>query len=228
MRTRRQIFGLMAALSMSTLFARAQESLQYPLVADDGAALPNFRVPVELDPATLPGVFWNGRPSSDVILYEFFDYNCGFCRAAAHEIELILASDSRLRLGLINNAILSIGSVQAAKVQQGVLRLHGPKAAYDFHSRMFRKRGQSDGASALGVVRDMGLDPKRIEESGDSSAVSSVLTQQAKRAASLGMEMTPSFVIAGVGLLGWPGPKSLRAIIANSRECDHPVCDSKG
>jgi len=228
MRTRRQIIGLMGALPASTLFARAQEFQEYPLVADDGVALQNFRVPVELDPATLPGVIWKGGQSTDVILYEFFDYNCSFCRAAAPEIELILASDSKIRLGLINNAILSIGSVQAAKVQQAILRLHGPKAAYEFHSRMFHKRGQSDGVAALGVVRNMGLDPNSIEESGDSSAISSVLTRQAKLAASLGMQMTPSFAIAGIGLLGWPGPRALRRIIANARESDHPLCDSKG
>jgi len=38
------------------------------------------------------------------------------------------------------------------------------------------------------------------------------------------MEMTPSFAIASVGLLGWPGKASLRGIIANARKCDHPVC----
>ena len=79
--------------------------------------------------------------------------------------------DKNLRLGLINNAILSIGSVQAAKVQQAVLRLHGPRVASEFHARMFGRRGQGDGASALAVVRDMGLDPKKVEESGDSPAV---------------------------------------------------------
>ena len=187
-------------------------------------AIRNFRIPAELDPATLPGIVWSGARAGDVVLYEFFDYNCGFCRKAAQDLDEILRDDKNLRLGLINNAILSIGSVQAAKVQQAVLRLHGPRVAGEFHARMFGRRGQGDGASALAVVRDMGLDPKKIEESGDSPAVTAVLTRQAKLAASLGMEMTPSFAIAGVGLLGWPGKASLRGIIANARKCDHPVC----
>jgi len=223
-RTRRQALSLIGALPLIASAARGQEEQEYSLGGDDGAAIRNFRIPAELDPATLPGIVWSGARAGDVVLYEFFDYNCGFCRKAAQDLDEILRDDKNLRLGLINNAILSIGSVQAAKVQQAVLRLHGPRVAGEFHARMFGRRGQGDGSSALAVVRDMGLDPKKIEESGDSPAVTAVLTRQAKLAASLGMEMTPSFAIAGVGLLGWPGKTSLRGIIANARKCDHPVC----
>ena len=224
MRTRRQALSLIGAAPLIAGAARAQEEQEYSLRGDDGAALRNFRIPAELDPATLPGIVWSGARAGDVVLYEFFDYNCGFCRKAARDLDEILGADKNLRLGLINNAILSIGSVQAAKVQQGVLRLHGPRVASEFHARMFGRRGQGDGASALAVVREMGLDPKKVEESGDSSAVTGVLSRQAKLAASLGMEMTPSFAIAGVGLLGWPGKSALQAIVANARKCDHPVC----
>jgi protein-disulfide isomerase len=215
-RTRRQALSLIGALPLIAGAARGQEEQEYSLRGDDGVAIRNFRIPAELDPATLPGIVWSGARAGDVVLYEFFDYNCGFCRKAAQDLDEILRDDKNLRLGLINNAILSIGSVQAAKVQQAVLRLHGPRVAGEFHARMFGRRGQGDGASAL--------DPKKIEESGDSPAVTAVLTRQAKLAASLGMEMTPSFAIAGVGLLGWPGKASLRGIIANARKCDHPVC----
>jgi len=223
-RTRRQALWLIGALPLIAGAARGQEEQEYSLRGDDGAAITNFRIPPELDPATLPGIVWSGARAGDVVLYEFFDYNCGFCREAARDLGEILGDDKNLRLGLINNAILSIGSVQSAKVQQAVLRLHGPRVASEFHARMLGRRGQSDGASALAVVRDMGLDPKKVEESGDSAAVTGVLTRQAKLAASLGMEMTPSFAIAGVGLLGWPGKTALQGIVANARKCDHPVC----
>ncbi|HEY8137545.1 MAG TPA: DsbA family protein [Methylocystis sp.] len=224
MRTRREALSLIGALPLIAGAARGQEEQEYSLRGDDGAAIRNFRIPAELDPANLPGIVWSGPKSADVVLYEFFDYNCGFCRKAARDLGEILGDDKNLRLGLINNAILSIGSVQAAKVQQAVLRLHGPRVASEFDARMFGRRGQSDGASALAVVRDMGLDPKKVEESGDSPAVTAVLTRQAKLAASLGMEMTPSFAIAGVGLLGWPGKIALQGIVANARKCDHPLC----
>jgi protein-disulfide isomerase len=195
--------------------------------AEDGAHLQNFRIPSELDPASLPGVVWRGSRAGGVVLYEFFDYNCAYCRRAARDIDEMSAADPELRIGLVNNPILSLGSVQTAKVQQAVLRLYGPAVAYDFHKRMFAKRGLSDGVSALVVAREIGLDAAKVEESADSAVVADVLQRQARHAASLGMSTTPSFIVAGVGLLGWPGKKAMQSIVSNARQCDRLVCDEK-
>ncbi len=222
--TRRRLFALLGALPLVSLEARGEEGQEYPLKSDSGEPVVNFRISAELDPANLPGIVWKGPKSADVTLYEWFDYNCGYCKQAARELDDILAQDKRLRLGLINNAMLSIASVQAAKVQQGLFRLHGPAAAYDFHMRMFARRGQNDGTAALDVVRAMGLDVDKVTESANNHSVSEVLTRQARLAQSLGMSMTPTFAVTGVGLLGWPGAGALKTIIANARKCDHPVC----
>lgn len=227
MQTRRQALQLISVFPLMSKSARAEIAQEFPIQADDGAPVQNFRIPSELDPAILPGIVWNGMKSADVIFYEFFDYNCAFCRKAAREIEAIRAKDSDLRFGLINNAILSIGSIQAAKVQQAILKLRGPQVAYDFHVRMFATHGQSNGASALSIARDLGLDVRKVEETADSAVVTDVLSRQTQLSANLGMSMTPSFVIAGIGILGWPGVKALQSIIANARKCDHPVCDEK-
>jgi protein-disulfide isomerase len=222
MPTRRDALLLTAAFFASP--ARAAAPQAFDLTRDDRQTLRNYRVPVELDPGKLPGIIWKGPEDADVALYEFSDYNCGYCRRAAMDLEALLAEDKRLKFGLLNHAILSMGSAQAAKVQQGVLRLHGPKVAYDFHMRMFSRRGQADGASALAVAKEMGLDPKKVEESGDNPAVTLVLTRQAETAQALGMHMTPSFVIAGVAFLGWPGGAALRSMIANVRRCGEASC----
>ncbi len=192
--------------------ARAEDGQWYPLRAEDGSPVQNFRVPSELDPARTPGIVWSGAEVADTVLYEFFDYNCPYCRKAAHEIDEIVMKDSGLRFGLVNNPILSVGSVQAAKVQQGILRLHGPAVAYDFHLRMFARRGHADGLSALEVARAMGLNPTKVEELGDNPAVGKVLTHQAQLSSNLGFAMTPSFVVAGTGILGWPGRETLKPI----------------
>lgn len=228
--SRRALLGALCALpaiGAPRLFAASpptEDDSAFPLRDDNGAPLRNFRVPSELDPATLPGVVWEGKRDGDLILYEFFDYNCAYCRKAAAEIATIAKSDPDLRLGLVNDAILSVGSVQAAKVQQAVLRLYGPAKAYDFHLRLFAARGGANGQTALATVRAMGLDAAKVEESADSETVGGVVLRQTRLAESLGLAMTPSFIIAGVAILGWPGAKSLRDIIAHARKCDQPVC----
>lgn len=223
--TRRDVlrdFFIVCALGHTT---SATADQTYPLKGDDGGSLDNFRLPAELDPAQLPGVVWKGSKTADVIIYEFFDYNCGYCRQAGRGLDGLTRLDSGIRLGLVNNPILSVGSVQVAKFQQAILRLHGPDVAYDFHIKMLGRSGQATGMTGLDVARSMKLDMNKIEESANSSTVADVLSRHARLADNAGMVMTPSFVVAGIVILGWPGVRSLREMIAAWRKCDHPFCN---
>lgn len=216
-----------AASSLRAQVDRAQDDSTFQLRGEAGEPLRNFRIPSELDPASLPGSIWKGRRDGDVVVYEFFDYNCPYCRKAARELADVVTSDPNLRLGLINSAILSIGSTQAAKVQQAVLRLYGPAEAYNFHMKLYEARGAITGTTAMAVARAMGLDVRKVEESADSETVGQVVSRQAGLAEALGLAMTPSFIVAGTAILGWPGAETLRDIIKNARKCDQPVCDGK-
>lgn len=225
--TRRGVLALLGALLLTVTSALADAGPEAAAQAD-GSTLPElFPIPSDLYPSSLPGIIWQGVGSAETELYEFFDYNCAYCRKAAREIEEVIAANPDVKLGLVNSPILSVGSVQAAKVQQAVLRLYGPPVASAFHQRMFAKHGQSDGVSALAVAREMALDHAKIEESADGAVVAGVLRRQAELAASLGVSMTPSFAIAGFGFAGWPGKKALQTIISNVRRCERPICDGK-
>ncbi|MBV8850689.1 MAG: DsbA family protein [Methylobacteriaceae bacterium] len=159
-----------------------------------------------------------------MILAEFFDYNCPYCRNAEADLGAIVARDGNFRLGLVNNAIIGLGSVQSAKVQQAALKLYGPKRAYDFHKAMFAHRGAKDGPVALGIAQSLGLDRAKIEETADSDVVTSVLKRQVKLASNLGFYATPSFMLNGVGILGYPGRESTARMIAAVRTCDKLKC----
>jgi protein-disulfide isomerase len=215
--------GLLAS-SLIAVPATAQDSRPYDLIGDDGKRVANYRLPSELSLTGLPGIIWTGSAAPDLILAEFFDYNCPYCRKAAADLDAIVAKDSTLRLGLINNAIIGLGSVQSAKVQQAVLKLYGPKRAYDFHKAMFAHRGANDGPLALEVAQSLGLDRDKIEAAADGDDVSSVLKRQVKLASDLGFYATPSFMLNGVGILGYPGPQSTARMIAAVRKCDKLAC----
>src|SRR5206468_5779509 len=112
----------------------------------------------------------------------FSDYNCPYCRNAAADLDALLTHDSGFRLGLVNNPIIGLGSVQSAKVQQAVLKLYGPKRAYDFHKAMFAHRGANDGPVALEIAQSLGLARGNIEAAADGDDVASVLKRQVKLA----------------------------------------------
>ncbi len=227
-RVRRQILqGIIASAGGFTFFTRktyAQDESWLPLVGDDGKPVPNYRVPVELSTEGLPGIVWTESESPDVILVEFFDYNCPYCRKAAEDLHAIVTSDREFRLGLVNNAILNTGSLQAAKVQQAVLKLHGPVRAYEFHRALFRRRRMIDGRIAVQTAAALGLDIKNIEAAAAGADVASVLARQMKLAEGLAFSATPSFMLNGLGILGYPGPGAVARMIAAVRICDKPVC----
>jgi len=217
-------FAGVSALQGAHPAAIAQSQNFVALTGDDGKPIVNYRVPVELSVEGLPGIVWAGSATPDVILVEFFDYNCGFCHRAAGELDAILKSDKNVRLGLVNNAIIGLPSILAAKVQQGVLKLNGPQKAYEFHKAMFAHRGAKDGLVALDIAKKLKLDAAAIEDAADGDDVRSVLSKQTKLAGNLGFAATPSFLIKNVGLLGYPGEKSLRKMIAALRSCDKLAC----
>lgn len=198
----------------------------YSLKGDDGKPIPNARLPVELTSEIdlLPGVIWVGSKSTAVTLYEFYDYNCPYCRVAAKDLHQLVKTRPELRVGLVNNAILALGSVQAAKVELALLVLKGPAATYEFHQRLFGMPGTNDGPRALKVAESLGVPRGQIEAAADSERVSGMLTEQTKLAANLGLAATPSFVAGGTGVLGYPGPNAIGKIVASLDKCGEIAC----
>jgi protein-disulfide isomerase len=213
---------VIAAAAMTATFRTAARAAE--MSADDGSPITNFRIPAELDPMALPGLVTIGNANAEVVLCEMFDYNCGFCREAAAGLNDVVEHDGAVRLALVNNPILSAQSVQAAKVQQAVLRHFGPASAYDLHLRLFQQKGRIDGPRALAVVREMGLDATLIESASESAEVKAVLDRQRRLAADLGLSVTPSFALGNTALVGWPGLEPMRRFIAATRQCGAPSC----
>lgn len=197
-----------------------------PIEDDDGKPIANLKLPVELTSEVdeLRGLIRTGAENPDVTLIEFYDYNCPFCRKAAPELERLADADKQLRIGLVNNPILSPASKDAARHELAVLKLAGPAMAVQFHRRLFQRRGPIDGTKALAVAQDLGFGPDAMAEQVKAPDVNEALEHQLRLAASLGLAATPSFLIAGAGVLGYPGPRSLTRMIAAVRRCDEITC----
>jgi protein-disulfide isomerase len=129
-----------------------------------------------------------------------------------------------LRIGLVSNPILSPGSVQAARIELALLKTQGRATALKFHDGLFQKRGPIDRNRALEVVESLGLNRAEVEADSRAADIGEALSVQMGLAASLGMAATPSFVIGGTGVLGYPGPRTLVRMVATMRKCGQIVC----
>ena len=221
------VFAAAAIALLSPAGARAQdENSWYPLKADDGSDVVNYRVPVELESRieALPGVVIVGNPRGDVTLVEFYDLNCPFCRKAARDIASLVKSDDELKLVLVPFPVLGVPSIQAGRVELALARLATPQQFFDFHHRIFSGRGTIDASRALAVAKDLGFSKERLIKVADEDAVTRAMIAHVELGNAMGFAVTPAFVIKGAAILGYPGKKALAGIIRSIRTCDKVVC----
>ena len=164
-----------------------------------------------------------GNPDGDVTLVEFFDYNCGYCKRAHADMKKLIDEDKNLRVVLKEFPVLGEGSVEAAQVSIAV-RIAAPEMAADFHDTLLLDRGQVNGARALAVAEDMGLDMAKIREAMASDEVKATIDESYELADSLSLTGTPSYVTAKEVVVGAVGFDTLKAKIDDARACATASC----
>ena len=159
-----------------------------------------------------------GNPNGDVTLVEFFDYNCSYCRRAHADMKQLLAEDPNLRMVLKEFPILGEGSVQAAQVAVALL-MTAPEKYGDFHDALLAERGQVDGARALAVAEELGLDIEALKTRAATQEVRDTITESHQLAQQLELTGTPSYVSRRKVIVGAVGYEALKQEIADVRAC---------
>jgi protein-disulfide isomerase len=215
-----------AVLVAVPLAAQADEGY-YPIKADDGETIANHRVPVEIESKieALPGIVVAGNPHGDVTLVEFYDVNCPFCRAASGDIDGMLKSNPELRLVLVPFPVLGIPSIQGTRIELAVAKLTSAANFYKFHRMLDQSRGVVDGNRAMAAAKAIGLDQAKVLKLANEDSLAEVMTAHVKLGDDLAIQATPGFVIKGVALVGYPGPKAMAGIIASVEKCGAVICD---
>ncbi|MCU6454832.1 DsbA family protein [Sphingomonas sp. A2-49] len=155
------------------------------------------------------GSAWAGNPKGDVTLVEYFDYNCGYCRASLPMIADLLRRDPKLRVVYRDLPILSDESRVAARAslaaaQQG--RFQG------FHDALYAGGPVSD-ASIRAAAAKAGVSLAAI----DTARVDAEIANNMQTAAKLGMNGTPSWVIGDRILSGALPIEEIERAIAAAR-----------
>jgi protein-disulfide isomerase len=211
---------LSASLVLTRRALLAGLSLPLLSVPARSASLPEpERIPVELveDVLALPSAIRLGHPHGDVIMIEFFDYNCPWCKRSAGELAALLDAEPDLAYVLMNYPVLGPASVEAARVALGSLQLRGKPDYVAFHLALFGLRGPVDGQRALATARDLGLDEARLTELATGAPTTRVLDETLRLGASLGLTATPSFVLSPQAYEGGMTLAQKRAAIAEAR-----------
>ncbi len=165
-----------------------------------------------------PRDFVAGNPKGAITVVEFFDYRCGYCKAAQPEIEQLLAQNRDVRLVLKEFPILPdrdgrLGvSLRAARAALAA----GAQGKYvAVHTALMAQKTLDDDAINA-VLAANGLNPGAIKASGEADAVTDHLTATHTLGNAIGVQGTPAFII-GETMIAGADIEALKAAIEDAR-----------
>jgi len=157
---------------------------------------------------------WEGAENGDVILVEFFDYACGYCRKSRADISKLLSEDKNLKIVYRELPILSQESNSAARVSL----LAAQKGKYSaFHDALYNA-GRITQKNILAAATSVGLDRNAaLSAISDDSYLVEIETN-IKLAQSLNATGTPTFIVGDQLLNGAVGYDVLKQAVAQARK----------
>ena len=96
-----------------------------------------------------------GNPDASIVIYEFSDYNCGYCKRVFAPIQQLLAEDDDVKLVLKEFPILSQTSMLAA---QAAVAAQAQGVFPNFHVTMMTARGAVSMDSIMAAASEAGAD----------------------------------------------------------------------
>ena len=132
---------------------------------------------------------WAGNPAGDVTLVEYFDYNCGYCRATLPTVAALLKRDPKVRIVYREFPILAQSSVDAARMSLAAAE-QGKFAG--FHEALYAG-GPVTMQSIAAAARTAGLDAARAAAFAPRAQAEIAANEAMAR--QLGLTGTPSWVI---------------------------------
>lgn len=157
-----------------------------------------------------------GNPDGDVTVYEFFDYNCGYCKRALPDMEAILKTDKNVRFVLKEFPILGPDSVKAHIVAQAFKALM-PEKYVEFHEALLGAQERATEESAVADAVKLGADEAQLREKMKDPAITGAFQQTYQLAQQLNISGTPSYIIGDELVPGAIGVDGLVERIAAAR-----------
>jgi len=155
-----------------------------------------------------------GNPDGDVVVVEFFDYRCPYCKKVADKLLQTVQKDGGVRLVMKEFPILGPDSIYAARA---ALAADKQGRYEDFHFALMEVEGQIDEPAVIGVAKSLGLDIAQLQKDMTSEDIEIALRRNFELAEVLEIGGTPAFVIGDTLVPGAVEMETLEALIARVR-----------
>ncbi len=134
-----------------------------------------------------------GNPNGNVIMVEFFDYQCGHCRDMAPVIEKVVKANKNLKIIFKELPIFGANSQYAA--QAAIASMKQGKY-YAFHNALFNLTPPITKQKVLDAAQKAGLDVAKLTQDMKNPDINKQIKDNFKLAEKLKIIGTPTFVFS--------------------------------
>jgi protein-disulfide isomerase len=156
-----------------------------------------------------------GNKKGDVVIVEFFDYACGYCKKVLPSVTKIIEEDKNVKFVFKELPILGANSELAAKAALAVYII-SPDKYFEFHKQLME--GRISGQDSLNnIAKNLGIDVAALEKTMKSDAVEKIISDDRKLAAEIGIRGTPAFIVGGEFIPGAIDYNILKELVDKAR-----------
>jgi protein-disulfide isomerase len=155
-----------------------------------------------------------GNPDGDVVLVEFFDYRCPYCKVTAPRLQALIKEDPNLKVIMKEFPILSPQSLEGAKAaiaaaKQGMYE--------DFHFALMENPGDLGERHLRRIAKQVGADPDLLIEEMASVEIAQAIERNRSLGRAIGVTGTPAMFIGRTLIPGAVELDRLRELVAATR-----------
>lgn len=156
-----------------------------------------------------------GNPKGDVLIVEFFDYNCGYCKRAMQTVRKLVENDKKVRVVFMDYPILSPQSTVAAK---WAIAANKQGKYWEFHQALLETSAPKDEENLSKIAASVGIDVTKLKKDAESDEVESYLSSVKDFGQKLNVQGTPAFIVGGQILRGFVEYEGFKTIVEGERQ----------
>ena len=154
-----------------------------------------------------------GNLESQLIIVEFIDYNCGYCKKTLPTISKLIKNFDNIQIVFIDYPILSDSSEIAARAS---LAANEQNAYFEFHTILLNNTKSINENFLYKTAENLELDIEKFKKDMSSTKIKNNIIKNIKFANSLKIRGTPTFIIGNQILPGAYDYDKLKKIILDN------------
>ena len=136
-----------------------------------------------------------GNANGPLVLVEFFDYQCGYCKHMTPVINTLLKNNNNLKVVFKELPIFGGNSAVAAQAALAVYQIN-PKQYGAFNKALLAQKKRLTKDGIMTIAKKQGINLKQLQTAMNSKAVTQELQKTKQLSRAMGFSGTPALVIA--------------------------------